>query len=82
LKDHRGGSKKKMAEAVLRTAQKRPAANPLINVVIMTAGENVTKGTPTTYGSMIIPIAEAMAAHRKAKAYAPTVPGRSAGISM
>jgi hypothetical protein len=71
-----------VADAVLRTMQKTPAPNPLIRVVIMTAGENVTNGTPTMYGSMMTPSAVAIAAHRNAKAYAPTVPGRSAGISI
>jgi len=40
-KDQRGASTKKSAAAVLSTAQKKPAPNPLITVVITIAGKNV-----------------------------------------
>ncbi len=59
--------------------QSTPAPNPLISVAITTAGKRVMNWTPTTYGSMASRSAVATPAHRKARAYAPAVPGRGAG---
>ncbi len=48
LRDQRGDRTKKSTAAVLSTAQKQPAPTPLVTVVTITAGQNVTNWAPAT----------------------------------